>query len=79
MNESVWEPDRVRVSEWAGPGDSFMTMSEEMERSPPLPCRSSDSHRPFPLACGWRLLGEHRKGGREVIGHTAVNNGAEAV
>lgn len=61
-----------------------MTMSED--RGPPLaspPLLPSSprlsSSPPSPPLCGPRLMWEHRKGGREIIGCTAANKWAKVV
>lgn len=84
-SECVWEPDRVRVREWAGPAQCRGFLYDDVRGEEPSPSSSllslpsspiSSLYSPL-LPCAWPrlllLLLEHRKGGREIIGRTAAN------
>lgn len=70
-HECVWEPDSV--SEWAAPAQCRGFLYDDVRGAQPSPSL-------LLLPCAWpKLLLEHRKGGREIIGHTAANKWAKAV
>lgn len=84
--ECDWEPDRVRVREWAGPAQCRGFLYDDVRGEEPAPSSFLLYFSPLSspllplLPCAWpRLLLEHRKGGREIIGRAAANKWAKAV